>query len=142
RTARSCRIDCEDRSEPEPYRPWPRLVHAEMIFIGTHHKSGTILFWRIFRDVAVAFSLEVYPGIQRKLPPTTQIWFMEHSKIFPEDFTEITGIHVIRHPFDLICSGYRYHLVCNEAWCVSTAVSRAAGVHYDFDGLSYQQKLS
>lgn len=122
-----------------------------MIYIGTHHKTGTVLFEKVFREIASSYSLAYYQGAQRYLPPTTQVWFMELSKIHTEDFTEIGGIHVIRHPLEVICSGYRYHLVCQEPWCISTAytplqrkadVSATCPILYNFNGLSYQQKLS
>ena len=112
-----------------------------MIFVGTHHKTGTILFQSVFWGVSQHLGLRFYSGWQANLPPATDLWFMEHSRIDPERLDRVKGIHVIRHPLEVICSAYRWHLMCNEPWCVSTEHAMANGVRYNFDGLTYQQKL-
>jgi hypothetical protein len=112
-----------------------------MIFIGTHHKTGTTLFLNVFYEVSQLLGLKFSLCGQSRLPPDTQIWFQEHSRIRVNAFTEIEGVHVIRHPLEVICSGYRYHLVCRESWCISTAIDGTSPVNYNFEGLSYQQKL-
>jgi len=35
----------------------------------------------------------------------------------------LLGVHLIRHPYDIIASAYRYHLVCKEDWCISPGYS-------------------
>ena len=111
-----------------------------MIFVGTHHKTGSVLFYNVFSGIAKALSLHFYSGPQSKLPPGAQIWFSEHSLLYARDFTEITGLHVIRHPLEVICSAYRYHLVCKELWCIENRPSRFVR-HLDLGGLTYQERL-
>ena len=112
-----------------------------MIFVGTHHKTGSVLFHGVFGAVSKRLGLRFYSGWQRTLPPATDVWFMEHSRIDPERFNHAKGIHAIRHPLDVICSAYRWHLVCDEPWCISTEHAIANGIRYNFDGLTYQEKL-
>jgi len=109
-----------------------------VIFVGTHHKSGTMLFAKIFKAIAKELSLNFYAGLQPQLPPETQIWFNERSRIQTECFETIGGIHVVRHPLDLICSAYRYHLLGNERWLNIPDT----GDRPHLNGLTYKQKLS
>ena len=109
-----------------------------MIFVGTHHKAGTVLFAHIFSAVARWYSLNFFIGDQDALPLETQVWFDGHSKIDRAAFTEIVGIHVVRHPLELISSAYRYHLAGEEKW-FST---RESGKRFGLKGLSYRQNLS
>jgi len=83
--------------------------------IGTHHKTGTVLTRNVFRDLGERLGLRFFSGWQHQLPEAADIWFMEYSRINPDDFPAIRGLHVIRHPLNIIFSGYRYHQICNEA---------------------------
>jgi hypothetical protein len=113
-----------------------------MIFVGTHHKTGSLLFKNVFRDVSRAFGLTFYDGSQEQLDPRTDVWFMEHSRIDAAALADVKGVHVVRHPLSVIYSGYKYHMVCREKWCVDPSVATVAdGIFYGFDGLSYQEKL-
>lgn len=109
-----------------------------MIFVGTHHKTGTVLFSRIFRAVADELSLTFYSGPQQTLPPQAQVWFNEHSMINKNAFIEVGGVHAIRHPLELVCSAYRYHLRGNEVWFTRPE----SACRYDLKGTTYQQHLS
>ena len=88
--------------------------------IGTHHKTGTVLLYRVFRDLSRTFGLSYFVGPQEYLPNGTEIWFEDHSRVQLEALTQpVLGVHVIRHPYEILASAYRYHLVCGEEWCVS-----------------------
>src|SRR5688500_651978 len=113
-----------------------------MIFIGAHHKTGSQLFKKVFSDISRELGLRLHKGTQSKLPAGTDIWYHDHSIIDRRRLPVVRGVHLIRHPLEVIVSGYRWHLVCHEKWCVSTQVKTpATGIRYDFDGMSYQEKL-
>ena len=113
-----------------------------MIFVGAHHKMGTALFRDVFRDVAEALRLSFYAGWGERMPADVDLWFMAHSRLGAAGAAVTRGVHVVRHPFNVIRSACRYHKVCSERWAVDPAANTAAdGVGYNFDGLSYQQKL-
>ena len=114
-----------------------------MIFVGTHHKTGTKLFQNIFFEVSKLLGLQYFSGWQANLPAGTDVWFMGHSRIDFDPTYKIRGIHVVRHPLNIILSGYRYHRICKENWAIKPGAKTGAdGVCYDFQGMSYQQKLN
>jgi len=109
-----------------------------MIFVGTHHKTGTVLFGSVFKAVANELGLDFYTGSQRRLPAKTQVWFNEHSWIDRSAFAAIVGIHVVRHPLEVVCSAYRYHLGDGGAWFAS----QESGERFNLNGQSYKQTLA
>jgi hypothetical protein len=114
-----------------------------VIFVGTHHKTGSVLFADVFRHLSAKLGLTYFAGWQRDLDPVTDIWFMEHSRIDADALDDVRGVHVIRHPLNVVYSGYKYHKICDEGWCVDPAIPTVAdGIRYDFDGMSYQQRLN
>jgi hypothetical protein len=113
-----------------------------MIFVGAHHKTGSSLFRKIFSDVGRKLGLSYFCGRQADLPPKTDIWCNEYSLIDTRRLPVIRGVHVIRHPLEVIASGYRWHLICQEKWCVTAGTKVPPGnLSFNFDGMSYQQKL-
>lgn len=114
-----------------------------MLFVGTHHKTGTQLCMHVFRDIAAELGLKFFDGWQRNLPAGTDLWFMLHSRVDAAAIPGLRGAHFVRHPLSLLCSGYRYHRICTERWCISSDHATGAdGIRYRFDGHSYQQKLN
>jgi hypothetical protein len=113
-----------------------------MIFVGAHHKTGSSLFRKIFSDVARKLGLSYFCGSQADLPPETDIWCNEYSLIDARALLVVRGVHVIRHPLEVIASGYRWHLICQEKWCVTADTKVPPGdLSYNFEGQSYQEKL-
>lgn len=49
------------------------------IFIGTHHKTGTVWLNKIFSEISKPFGLEMFNGIQSDLPINYNIFFQDHS---------------------------------------------------------------
>jgi hypothetical protein len=116
--------------------------------IGTHHKTGTVLMYKIFRDLSKALGLAFFTGPQEEIPPGTEIWLEDHSHIDPSKLDRpLVGVHVVRHPYEILASAYRYHLVCQEDWCVSPGyadpdiVARPDLRQLFATGHSYQQVL-
>jgi len=69
------------------------------------------------------------------------IWSHRSNLISSSD-DNIKIIHFIRHPYEIICSGVKYHKICTEAWCINNNKNTDAdGINYNFNGLTYQKKL-
>lgn len=106
-----------------------------MIAIGTHHKVGTVLLFNIFEAVRKQQGLKLFYGEQVDLQNDVDIFFNDHSVIDPEKLPEnFKGIHIVRHPYETIVSGYRYHLKTDESWCRDE-------VRDEFGGKTYQALL-
>jgi len=117
--------------------------------IGTHHKTGTVLTYRVFRDISAKLGLSFFAGRQEDLPRGTEVWIEDHTEIDPSRLDRsLLGVHVIRHPHDIIASAYRYHLVCDEDWCIAPGYSNPDIVEMPeyrerfSDGRSYQEILN
>lgn len=103
--------------------------------IAVHHKTGTSLLYKIFNNISQKFLLKLYYGKQNKLPSNTVFWMEDHSRFDFESINlEIIGIHIIRHPYSVIFSGYNYHKSCKEEWCLKPMEK--------YQGKSYQEQLN
>ena len=81
-----------------------------MILIGTHHKSGTVLMKRIFTNFCDAEGLTFFYGNQNQLKNNSKVFHQDHSYFNTESLpSDFKGIHIIRHPLEIIVSGYRFH---------------------------------
>lgn len=97
----------------------------------THHKTGTVFSFSIynllcFEPMLPMGNLEHYFLMQknsRKLI-CDNVW-MNLAGLYDVDFENIPQepdpnvkyIHFIRHPVDMLISGYLYHFKCAEGWC-------------------------
>lgn len=110
----------------------------------THHKTGTSLLAQITKILAEHYGWKYWMGSSERRPVSATMWMQPHSQIgkLPKGRT-VRGVHIIRHPYEIICSGYLYHKACNESWCVDVK-QRTEAQHkkYNFGGLSYQQILN
>lgn len=89
-----------------------------MIVVATHHKTGTVLMNEIFGQVCRIKGWKFFYGRQEDLPEDADLFFQDHSRIDPEALPAgFKGIHVIRHPMEVVVSGYRYHHKTCETWC-------------------------
>lgn len=107
-----------------------------LIIFGTHHKCGTYLM----KDVTTIFSevlgKKYRRGQQHRLQDDTEVWFINNAKInFDLIKRDYLGIHIYRHPLQVILSGYKYHKICDEYWCNSTNT-------YNIKGKNYKQHLN
>lgn len=108
------------------------------IFIGTHHKTGTVWFQNIFKDIASYFSLlYATENLKDDLDYNDFHFVLNHHSQF--DFTKLNeidykGIHIIRDPRDMIISSTFYHQKSKESWL---HVSKK-----EFNGLTYQEKIN
>lgn len=88
-----------------------------LILVGTHHKTGTVWMLRLFSGICAALGDRLHVGPQDQLPPTTRVFFQDHSRF---DFAALhrpyRGLHVIRDPRDVLISGARYHARATEPW--------------------------
>ncbi|MEO1495002.1 MAG: sulfotransferase domain-containing protein [Pseudomonadota bacterium] len=113
-------------------------VGMRHVFVGTHHKSGTIWLRRIFRAIALreGFRMHRLGAEGDATRATMRIWFSGRSHLPPRLQRDPNArmVHLIRDPRDMLISATRYHLEANEPWL--TAPSET------FDGLSYQERLA
>tara|TARA_B100000524_G_scaffold316257_1_gene194735 strand:+ start:38 stop:676 length:639 start_codon:yes stop_codon:yes gene_type:complete len=86
----------------------------------SYHKTGTILLKNIFMDI--------YKNSQSKY--TFSYWFW---KIKNEQIKKNKCVVIIRHPYEIICSGMRYHQVAKEPWLDVPNIK--------YDNMSYKDKL-
>lgn len=102
-----------------------------MIVVGTHHKTGTVLMTKIFEEVAKYKEWHFYKSTEFDPEVKTDIYFVRKSNI---DLSKLPlgckGVHLIRNPYEVVVSGYRYHLITREKWCRITKRERLGGKTY------------
>lgn len=97
-----------------------RLTKPICIFC--HHKVGTVLFTKVFRDFCKKSGLRFQElgGKQTDIPEGCDIALYSHSAIDPKTIKKpFLGVHLVRDPRDIIVSGYLYHKRANERWCTN-----------------------
>ena len=107
------------------------------VYLSCHHKTGTHFLHKLKRLLQKAD-----PGTRYVMDP----WSKEAtvaSTVASTTNDVVKIVHMVRHPYEIIVSGYLYHkTVCQEPWCIDpTCKTLADGVQYDFDGVSYQETL-
>jgi hypothetical protein len=94
-----------------------------MLIVGSYHKTGTALFSNIFMEI-------------KKLCKTKLKYkFNNHFNLISDhEIKNNKCIIIIRNPYEMICSGMRYHQISDEEW-----------LHIpkkEFDNETYQQKIN
>jgi len=84
------------------------------IIVCTNHKTGTQLFKQIFKQYCKTESKNFS---QTHSSNPKLCLFLNHSRDFKMPRTEYKGIHIYRHPYEIIMSGVRYHQITSETWC-------------------------
>jgi hypothetical protein len=103
------------------------------IYLSCYHKTGTHFFQNLKNILRKHDKENVY---------IADIWSHDANKIPPNE-KGVKIIHLIRHPYEIIMSGLLYHKKCTETWCVNPRTStKADNINYNFQGLSYQNKLN
>jgi hypothetical protein len=103
------------------------------IYLSSHHKTGTYFANDLKKLVMKYDTKNIY---------INDIWSHKANKINIDD-PYVKIIHFIRHPYEIIMSGFFYHKKCNEEWCINMNKNTGAdNINYNFMGLSYQQKLN
>jgi hypothetical protein len=109
-----------------------------LIVVCTHHKTGTVWMANIFRAIKRQFKLKLYSGKQGDLPPDTDIFLQDHSKVDLEALRQrgrpVRCIHVIRDPRDVIISGCFYHVKTTEKWANTPRA--------EFGGKNYREAIA
>jgi hypothetical protein len=105
------------------------------IYLSSHHKTGTY-FMNDLKKILVKYDTQ---NIYINDP-----WSHKANKInININDPNVKIIHFIRHPYEIIMSGFFYHKKCNEEWCVNIKKNTGAdNINYNFMGLSYQQKIN
>lgn len=91
-----------------------------MIIVCTNHKTGTYLMKNVFSTFALKANIP-FIGMRKPKKPDNSIIFVNHSchinrYINLKKYT-YKGIHIIRHPYEIIMSATRYHQITDEYWC-------------------------
>jgi len=61
----------------------------------------------------------------------TDIYFVRKSNFNPEKLPlDCKGIHLTRNPYEVVVSGYRYHLKTREKWCQTSKRKKLGGKTY------------
>ncbi len=89
------------------------------IFIGSHHKCGTVWIEQIFKLFTDSLKVE-YAHTDGSSSENAKVLFSSHSH-FPSSLSEdYVGVHIIRDPRDVCVSGAAYHItdhaIENESW--------------------------
>jgi Sulfotransferase domain len=111
-----------------------------LIVVCTHHKTGSVWMANIFRAIKRQEKLHLHAKAQVDLPPETDIFLQDHSKVdlkalqtrFPK--RGVRAVHVIRDPRDVVISGCFYHVKTVEKW--------ANNPKKDYGGKSYKQAIN
>ena len=118
------------------------------IHIYTHHKIGTALTSKVFRDIATYYGLTFVdaPGYNSNVKNADVVHYW-HSQISDEiQNSNHKGIHIVRDPRDVIVSGYLYHQRCKEEWCTNQDFNIDGDISYpqvDYsqEHLSHDEKV-
>ena len=99
------------------------------IVIAVHHKTGARLMRRVFRKLSQQYNFKIEYNMWSK------------NINLSKDSTRV--VHMIRHPFEIITSGYLYHKSdCPEHWCNKlNHPTRADKISYNYNGKTYKQHL-
>ena len=107
--------------------PFQQCHGSTPILIGTHHKTGTVLLKHIFHKEVCpvlgwkcSFDHDPVPcsSPEQARAAGLQLCFLQHGIRFKLQSTHepYRFIHAIRDPFEVVLSGYQYHLKTTEVW--------------------------
>ena len=81
----------------------------------TYHKTGTVLLGDILRKTSRKLGYE-YIGWEKCSEKSGKHKDDKIQRAIKSN-AELKGVHCVRHPFEIVASGYKYHKRCNyEAW--------------------------
>lgn len=119
------------------YRDLSDSLSPHKIFVGTFHKSGTVLMQDIWTQACRSLGLVLWEMHDHpESPPAAwQVAFHYKSKFGDLPLRHPhRGMLVFRDPRDVIISGMHYHRKSPEPWLHKPDAR--------FDGLTYQQRLN
>lgn len=118
--------------------------------IAVHHNAGLTWMFRIFKKVASTLNIPLFfcPGsdsydvLKSRIAGNKYCFVLSLSSDFPAEFLadpNVSGLHVIRNPMDILVSGLDYHLTHTQ-----TKNSLEPFLHnprHDLNGETYQGHL-
>ena len=117
------------------------------IVVCTNHKTGTMLFAAIFKQYCNAKKINFIRALHnqssqhvKNILKTSQnkCIFYDHCFQFKQTKFQPNfqskGIHIYRHPYEIIMSGVRYHQKTDESWCAKRKLPNQS--------ITYQQKIN
>ncbi len=112
-------------------------IKIEPCLIGTFHKTGTVLFQNILRDLSKQHGVEVWNSGQSADAPAHWDIMFEWSSAFSNfgiDPAKYPTLIVIRDPRDVVISSAHYHMKSAEAWLHIPKEK--------FEGRTYQEQIN
>lgn len=109
---------------------------AAKIFVGTFHKTGTVLMYRILDQASKRLDRVLWrKDLDEQTPENWTICFHDHSQFGDEPgLNPVRGVLVVRDPRDVIISGAHYHCEAFERWLNEPNPA--------FGGASYRERIS
>lgn len=120
-------------------------MNPRILLIGTHHKTGTVWFSKVFRALSREFGIpfrNLHYGKTDDLdwiPSNGRVFIANWSSLFSVellDRQDVHIVHLIRDPRDVLLSGLSYHMRVGK--------DREKFLHRErpeLDGRSYQEHL-
>jgi len=97
----------------------PRTVP---ILLFTHHKGGTVLLAKVFREISheCGWRFKSHMGRRTELFEGVDTMLFGNALLDPTQLdVPHVGVHFVRDPRDVIVSGFLYHQRTAEEWCVN-----------------------
>ncbi|MCH8502345.1 MAG: hypothetical protein LAT77_10605 [Aliidiomarina sp.] len=104
-----------------------------MIYIGTHHRCGTVLMRNLFRMYCKKTEQSFFKGIYDSSNLNIDIYQDAHSREMSAIADAAFGIHLFRDPKSLLLSHLKYHLVSESEAEASNRIL--------IDGVVYREYL-
>ena len=112
------------------------------ILVFSYHKSGTTLFHRVMHRLAerLGRSIRVQYGMANSIDPTIDIVLLPHSLLGFELARDYRAVRIVRDPRDIWLSGYLYHCLTDEGWCVNANLDPRPPITYPRVDFSMQHR--
>ena len=119
----------------------PSAVRPQ-IFVFSYHKSGTTLFDRVMRKLAVHFglSIRVQYGMAYDIDRVANIVLLPHSLLGFGLARDYRAVRIVRDPRDIWVSAYLYHRHTIEAWCTNADFDPRPPITYPRVDFSMQHR--
>lgn len=96
----------------------PNAILGHTVFVGTHHKAGTVWLQTVFAEICKHFGLTMCVCSRSDKPDEGCNVILNYHSVFDSGYTlnSFKGTHMIRDPRDIIVSGCFYHKSSDEWW--------------------------
>ncbi|MDJ0844341.1 sulfotransferase domain-containing protein [Crocosphaera sp.] len=113
------------------------------IGIFCHHKAGTVLLRKVFREISNVkdWNFQCVFTQKEQFNQNFDVILFGNSVLDIADITtSFVGVHIIRDPRDIIVSAYLYHRRTSEKWCINKNFSLEVPITHPRVPYSQQHK--